>query len=117
MANWDEIKESVEKNGNVLTLSMEQLREAIGAGRLGVNICADISRTLAGMGLGHIPEALPSYQHEQVRLSKHGTQVGELIKTVLTPSQQNDRTLVDQFGDQAVDYATIVQKIRELVGE
>ena len=28
MADWNAIKDAVEKNGNVLTITMEQLREA-----------------------------------------------------------------------------------------
>lgn len=47
MPTWNEIKESVEKNGNVLTTTMEQLREPHGAGKLGVNVRAEISGTLA----------------------------------------------------------------------
>ena len=31
MPNWNEIKAAVEKNGNVLTVTMEQLRDNLGA--------------------------------------------------------------------------------------
>ncbi|HWO99316.1 MAG TPA: hypothetical protein VNL74_01650 [Methylococcus sp.] len=117
MATWDEIKQDIENNGNVLTINMEVLRDAIGAGKLGVNVRNDISRALAGMGLGHIPQVLPTYQHEQVRLYKRGTAVGELIDTVLTPGQQNDQKLVERLGEEQPDFAAIVQQIRELVAE
>ncbi len=114
---WNEIKEAVEKNGNVLTMSMEQLRDANGSSKLGVNICAAISNALAGTGIGHIPVELPGYQWEQVRLFKRGTPVGDLISTVLTPGQQNDAKLTGQFAAGGVDHAAIVQKVRELVAE
>ncbi len=117
MANWNEIKDAVEKNGNVLTFTMEHLRDAHGAAKLGVHVRTDISSALAGMGLGHVPQELPSYQHELVRLYKNGTPIGELIATVLTPGEQNDTKLREQFGGEGVDYAGIVQKVRELVGE
>jgi hypothetical protein len=117
MATWTEIKERVEKNGNVLTLTMEELRDACGAAKLGVHVRAEISSTLAGMGLGHIPQELPTYQHELVRLYKNGTPVGDLIVTVLTPGQQNDGKLTGQFAAGKVDYAAVVQKIRDLLGE
>jgi hypothetical protein len=117
MTSWNEIKNAVEKNGNVLTVTMEKLRDAHGAAKLGVHVRREISSALAGMGLGHVPQELPSYQHELVRLYKNGTPVGELIATVLTPGQQNDSKLIEQFGGGGVDYAGIVQKIRELVGE
>lgn len=117
MASWDEVKQIVEKNGNVVTLTMEQLREAHGAARLGVNVREEISSALAGMGLRHVPEVLPSYQNEQVRVFKNGTPVGDLIATVLMPGQQNDSKLVSQFAQKGVDYASILQKIKELVAD
>ena len=117
MATWAEIKERVEKNGNVVTITMEELRGAQGAAKLGVHVRAEISSSLAGIGLGHVPQELPNYQHEIVRLYKKGTPVGDMIDTVLTPGQQNDGKLSMQFGDGKVDYAAVLEKIRELVGE
>ena len=117
MATIEEIKEQVEKNGNLLTVTMEQLRETHGAGRLGVHVRDDISQSLAGMGLGHVPQELPSYQHELVRLYKRGTPIGQLIEVVLSPSEQHDRTLVERFGTKGPDYVAIIQKIRDLVAD
>ncbi len=117
MASWDEIKQKVEKSGNVVTLTMEELRDAHGAAKLGVNVREEISSTLAGMGLGHVPEELPSYQNEQVRVYKNGTPVGDLIATVLVPGAQNDSKLVNQFTQKGIDYAAVVQKIKELVAD
>lgn len=98
-------------------MTMEQLRDAHGSAKLGVNVRDEISNALAGMGLGHVAQVLPSYQHEHVRVYKHGTPIGELIDTVLTPGQSNDTKLTGQVGDKAVDHAAIVEKIRELVSE
>lgn len=117
MANWDDIKTDVEKNGNVLTVTMVQLRDAYGAGKLGIHVRDKISSTLAGLGLGHVPVVLPTYQHELVRLYKKGTPVGDLIETVLTPGGQNDARLREKFIGDGIDYAAIVQKVRELVAE
>jgi hypothetical protein len=117
MASWDEIKQKVEQSGNVVTLTMEELRNAHGALKLGVNVRAEMTSTLAGMGLGHVPEVLPTYQNELVRLYKKGTPVGDLIATVLMPGEQNDTKLVNQFAGTGTDYAGIVQKIKELVGD
>ena len=114
--SWDDIKANVENNGNVLTVTMERLRDAHGVAKLGVHVRDNISSELAGIGLGHVPQELPAYQHELVRLFKYGTPVGELIATVLTPGEQADGKLSEQFeGD--VDYSEIVRKIRELVAE
>lgn len=115
MASWDEIKQKVEKSGNVATLKMEELRDAHGAARLGVNVGAEISGKLAGMGLGHVPEELPSYSNMQGRVYKKGTPVGELIDTVLTTGEQNDSKLINKFAQEGVNYAAIVQRVKELV--
>ena len=117
MSDWGQLKSEVEENGNVLTVSMERLRDALGAGKLGVNVRSNISKELAGMGLGHVPEELPAYQHEQVRLYKRGTQVGGTIETVLSPGQKKDQTIAERFGEEQPDYASIVDQIRELVAE
>jgi len=117
MASWNNIKEKVEANDNVLTVTMTELRDAAGKDKLGVHVRAEISKTLAGMGLGHIPQELPSYQHESARLYKRGTPVGELIEMVMSPGELNDRKLREQFAESAVDYASIIEQIRELVSE
>jgi hypothetical protein len=114
---WDEIKAQVEEGGGVCTVAMETLRNANGAEKLGVHVREAIVSTLAGMGLGHVPRELPSYQHESVRLYKRGTPVGDLIDKVLAPGQQNDETIVAKLGGQVPDYAAIVQKIEELVAD
>jgi hypothetical protein len=70
------------------------------------------------MGLGHIPQVLPSYQHELVRWYKQGTPVGELIATVLdTGAAERRQKLSGQFAGGGHDYAAVVQRIRELVAE
>jgi len=96
---------------------MEQLRDAHGTLKLGVHVREEISKALAGIGLGHVPEELPNYQHELVRVYKKGTPVGDLIETVLKPGQQNDTKLTGQFAVGGVDYAAVVEKIRELIEE
>lgn len=117
MTDWDSIKAAVENNGNVQTVTMETLRNVHGSAKLGVHVRTEIGSRLAGMGLGHVPKALPTYQHEPVRLYKRGTPVGDLIETVLAPGEQNDKKLVDQLGDSDVKYAETIEQIRDLVSE
>jgi len=114
---YTEIKENLESNGNILTVTMLELRDASKNGKLGVHVRDEISKTLAGMGLGHVPTELPLYQHEPVRLYKRGTAIGEVIELVLAPGESNDKKLKDQFSDESVSYADIIEKIRELVNE
>ncbi|WP_395793836.1 hypothetical protein [Aquimonas sp.] len=115
--SWDQIKAQVEKAGNVRTFTMETLRDAHGAQKLGVNVRSAISQELAGIGLGHVPVELPTYQHEPVRLFKRGTPVGQLIESVLDPGEQNDKLLTERFASAGPDYSEIVEKIRRLVAE
>ena len=117
MADWDSIKQDVENNGNVHTVTMETLRDAHGSAKLGVHVRAEISSQLAGMGLAHVPKSLPTYQHEPVRLYKRGTPVGDFVETVLSPGEQNDRKLVEQLGESDVKYAEIIEQIRDLISE
>lgn len=114
---WDELKGKVEEAGNVLTVSMVELRDAIGVSKLGVKVRHDISNQLEGIGIGHIPVELPANQSEQVRLYKRGTPVGDIIGKILVPGAQNDQVLIERLGTEAPDYALIVDKIRELVSE
>ena len=117
MSDWDAVKTKVESAGGVVTVTMEELRDASGAGKLGVHVRGEISRTLASMGFGHVPTELPSYQQELVRIYKRGTPIGDLIETVLTPGGQNDQKLSERFAESGPDYAAMVAKIREFVAE
>ncbi len=117
MPTWDELKRQVESNDDVSTVTMEELREAAGAGKLGIHVRAQISKTLAGMGLGHVPQDLPSNQHEQVRLYKRGTAAGDLMETVLAPGESNDKKLVGYLDKEKANNAAIIAQIRELVEE
>lgn len=95
--DWNGIKEEVEKNDGVLTVTMEKLRTVHGSKKSGVNVRAEISETLAGMNIAHIPQELPSNQKELVRLYKKDTPMGNLIDTVLQPSERNDGELREQI--------------------
>lgn len=114
MATWDQIKKKVEANDNILTITMIELRDAAGKDKLGVHVRSEISKTLACMGLGHVPKELPPNQHELARLYKRGTPVGELIEMVLSPGEQNDSKLKQQFSNSSVDYANIIEQIPKL---
>ena len=113
--NWDQVKSEVEDHGGVLTVSMEALRDAAGAKKLGIHVRTKITKRLAGSGLGHVPTVLPANQSDQVRLYKKGTHVGDLIDTVLQPGQQNDRKLAEYSEGEGADYKAIVDAVRELV--
>jgi hypothetical protein len=125
MADWISIQREVEAHGGAKTFTMERLKTVAGVGRLGINVCEEISRELSGLGLGTIPETLPTYQTEQVRIYKRGTHLAEVIDLVLKPSEQNDAKLLNRFGRVieldhaalATKHASTLAKIKELVSE
>lgn len=80
--SWDELRKAVENCGGVLRLHMGHLRNVIDAGRLGINVRNDISRRLAGAGLGHLPAELPPYQENEVVIYQLGTQAADVIEAV-----------------------------------
>lgn len=102
----------VAENGDVLSVPMHELRDAYGAGRLGVTVRASISKELSAIGLGHVPIELPDSQSELVRLYKKGTSVAEIVDSVLTTTSRQDATLREMASG---DSQRILQKIKALV--
>ncbi len=115
--SYDAIKAEVEQSGSVLTTPMGRLRDAHGAGRLGEHVRVDISKALAGIGLGHVPVALPPYQENVVRLYKLGTPVADVINAAIFPAPENDEKLKSLAGQDASRYADIIERIRDLVAQ
>jgi hypothetical protein len=91
--SYEQLKADVEGNGNVLTVTMERLRDALGHDRLGANVCRDISNRLAGLDLGHVPIKLPQSKDKQVRVYTLGTDVAEMIRAAFYPGPENDAKL------------------------
>jgi hypothetical protein len=106
------VREAVEQNQNVLTVEMYDLREAYGAGRLGVHVRANISAELEGLGLGHLPPTLPDAHYEHVRIYRKGSPAARLIAAVLEPGTENDEAIRQAV---AKELATIIKQIQELV--
>lgn len=96
----------------LMTVSMQMLRDAYGARKLGANVRQNISDTLEGMGIRHFPEDLPEYQDRLVRLYRAGTPAAKVVAAVLTPSADNDRFLLETLQQ---DDTLILSKIRELL--
>lgn len=112
ITSLNDIKARVEANGNVDTLRMDEVRDAYGAGRLGVHVRANISKALQGMGLGHYPAVLPDSQYAHVRIYKLGSPVADLIDAVLNPGPDGDEHIRELAGGNAND---LLAQVRELV--
>ena len=110
--NFKELADEVGQAGGILVCTMERLREAYEAGRLGVHVRSGISDKLEENGLGHLPAELPADQHEEVRLYAKGKVAGKIIEAVLRPSRDGDRLLLEVA---STDARETLQRVRELV--
>jgi hypothetical protein len=108
----DDLKAEVEANGGVQSFPMSRVRDAYGAGRLGVHVRTNISKSLQGLGLGHFPSDLPDSQDATVRLFKLGSPVADLIDAVLRPGAAQDQKIRDASGGNAEE---VLAAIREIV--
>lgn len=107
-----DIKIKVEAEGGVASFQMGEVRDAHGAGRLGVHVRTNISKSLSGMGLGHYPSDLPDSQYAPVRIYKLGSSIADLIDAVLTPGKEGDERLRETASGEA---ERLLADIRELV--
>lgn len=80
--NWTELVDHIRANHGVALVPMETLRRLEGAQRLGVHVLTSISRRVATMGVGHVPETLPNRQDQDAVLYLNSTSAGELVSTV-----------------------------------
>lgn len=110
--SFDEVESFVQSNRGIATVTMEDLRNAHGVGRLGVHVRRAIASNLASRGLGYWPKELPEYANEQVRLYSLGSRFYECVNDMDDYSEEADERLRDTFN---TGYEEIIQSIRELV--
>ncbi|KAA3638830.1 MAG: hypothetical protein DWP92_05565 [Armatimonadetes bacterium] len=108
----EDVRQAVVDNSDVLTVEMRQLRDAHGAGRLGVHVRTNISKKLRGLGLGHYPVDLPDRQEQMIRIYRQGSPIAEIVDAVLNPSMSHDAELRQAVGG---DAQQILDLVRELV--
>lgn len=124
MTKYSDMKDvatAVEENGNLLTVTLLELRTALGYNRLGVRVLGFIADGLDGEGLGYFPEwVLDGDQNgapragDVVRVFKKSTSVGEVISAVLEPTNRGDERLREVAGGEG---AETLKRIRELLAE
>ncbi|WAH98133.1 hypothetical protein [Arthrobacter sp. MMS18-M83] len=82
VTDWDSLRHVVTANGDVSRVAMWLLRDLQDKGRLGVHVRTEISRRLAGLGLGHLPLELPSDQNDIIMVYKQGTPAAMVIEAI-----------------------------------
>ncbi|TRW94783.1 hypothetical protein FNJ84_18115 [Paracoccus sp. M683] len=111
--NFAELSELVDKWQGVVTCSMELLRDAAGAQKLGKHVVKGISDELAKRGLRHYPKDLPLVQWESARIYRVGTPAGKLIAAVLDIDDEDSNAEIRRMA--GGDDAERIQRIREIV--
>src|SRR2546423_1034557 len=89
----DDLPGLIDANGGVVSLPMVYLRDAYGAGRLGVHVRSNISQALRGLGLAHMPPELPDSQWQEVRIYRAGSSAGRLIEAVASVGEKGDAAI------------------------
>jgi len=112
LESLDELPGLVESGGGVLSLPMVYLRDAYGAGRLGVHVRSNISEALRGLGLAHMPAELPDSQWQEVRIYRVGSKAGKLIEAVMEIGERGDGVIREATSAQPTE---VLERIRELV--
>lgn len=109
--NIEKVKVAVDNNGGILTVEMSSLRDAYGAGKLGVNVVAAISEELSSYGVRHWPQSLPAKQWESVRLYKAGSPLSKIIELLDNYEDGVDERLIEITTDNAREKIDQVRKI------
>jgi|HubBroStandDraft_3_1064219.scaffolds.fasta_scaffold247176_1 hypothetical protein len=115
-ADYNELSKLVNENESVLTVTMGQLRDAHGAGKLGTTVVAGIHDRLESLGLGHMPPELSTTQWHTALLYRKGTAVARIVEAVNNIGE-NSEAVLRQFASRDNRASEILQKIKELVDD
>lgn len=82
ITTWEDLRQAVKDSGNVLRVVMSLLSDLDDSRRLGIHVRASISRSLDGLGLGHLPADIPGDKYAVVTLYKRGTPAASVIDAI-----------------------------------
>ena len=109
-SSYDELSDLVTKSGNVLTVTMAELRDVNGSGRLGPYVVESISKALASRGIGHYPADLPQNQWESARLFRRGSAIADLYELLTNVNEDGDDKIREYTSDDAKERLSQVRK-------
>lgn len=118
--SMQDVAAAVEESGDLLPVSLGELREALGYNRLGIRVLNEIAEKLAGEGLGYFPLDVLSDRNDAprygdvVRVFKKGTALGQVVTSILEPTIPGDERLKEIAGS---DAANILKSIRALLAQ
>ncbi|WP_280181182.1 hypothetical protein [Nocardia farcinica] len=113
-----DIRADAEANEGLITVSLLDLREALGYKKLGPRVLATIAQELEGHGLGYFPKSLlddndTPRSHEEVRVFVKNTQLGIIIDSVLSPHEVGDDRLREVGRDKNAEMIAEIRRLLE----
>lgn len=93
ISGMKKITQKLNAGNGIITIEMRELRDMVGAKKLGRNVITRIDEKLAENNIRHYPNHLPNSQESVVRLYDAGSTASELINSVLTPSCSSDEVI------------------------
>jgi hypothetical protein len=109
-----EIASAVDAQDGLMTLFMWQVRDAHGAGRLGVNVCTEIASEFEELGIRHNPSKIPSEQGTMIRLWRAKSAVDKLIRAARKVGYEYDEELRSAAAGEA---RSVLAKVAALVSD
>jgi hypothetical protein len=110
--NFDQLADLVEDD-DLVVVQMQNLRAAAKWDRLTMGALDAITDELRQRALGVYP-GLTQNRHEEVRVYRIGTPIGNLVESVIKPSDQGDKRLREAATNSGQE---LIRKIRGLVCE
>ncbi|MFD7659212.1 hypothetical protein ACFV4N_34995 [Actinosynnema sp. NPDC059797] len=108
-----EIESRVHANGGLAVCTLGELRDLADKDKLGVYVLRTAAKKLDGVGLAFYPAPTePFRQHHEVRVYRRDSPLGALVQAVTEPTERGDELLRATAKNH---YATVIDKIRELV--
>lgn len=118
MANkYREIEAKVDAAGGILAITMEEIRDAAGYSKLGVNVVHEMSQGLKGVGLDHAPMTLPTSSWATVLVFRQDSEANRVIQAVLRPSEGGADVIREATGSTDGAGAERLSQARALVAQ
>jgi hypothetical protein len=108
---FDELRDEVVANGNILAVKMVRLRAAAGYGRLGKYVVEDIDKKLRGRGLGHTKLSVDN-QEAIVYIYVMGSDPERLVEAAQHPSDDGAEVIRTATDQNATD---LLREVKALV--
>jgi hypothetical protein len=110
-SKFDDLRDEVIGNGNILAVTMGRLRDAAGYGRLGKYVVEEIDAKLRGRGLGHTKLSVDN-QWEIVYVYAMGSDPERILEAARQPSDDGADVIRLATDQNATD---VLRKVQALV--